>query len=140
MMTAVQRVCFSAGHRLLGHEGKCSSLHGHNYVAYFHATADKLDAMGRVVDFSVLKQRLGVWVNTHWDHGFVCHKEDQEARKALAHVECQKVFWLDGNPTAENMAAYLLHTVSPRELADTGVRVVRVVLWETENCCAEASL
>lgn len=55
-------------------------------------------------------------------------------------VKGQKVFWLDGNPTAENMAFYLLRTVGPQQLAGTGVRLVRVVLWETENCCAEAVL
>lgn len=59
MMTVVRRLSFSAGHRLVGHEGKCAVFHGHNYLVYFHATAEHLDAMGRVVDFGVLKERLG---------------------------------------------------------------------------------
>ena len=96
--------------------------------------------MGRVVDFSVLKDRLGGWIETHWDHAFICCKEDHELRKALSALEGQKLFLLDKNPTAENMASYLLNVVGPEQLAGTGVRLIRVVLWETENCCAEASL
>jgi len=140
MTTIVRRVQFCAGHRLLKHEGECSHLHGHNYVVYFHATAQTLDSVGRVIDFSVLKDRLGGWIETHWDHGFICYKQDHEAREALSAIEAQKVFLLDDNPTAENLARYLLNVVGPRELAGTGTQLIRVVLWETENCCAEASV
>jgi 6-pyruvoyltetrahydropterin/6-carboxytetrahydropterin synthase len=46
----------------------------------------------------------------------------------------------DFNPTAENMAEYLLHTVCPGLLTETGVLVTKVVVWETPNCSAEAIL
>jgi len=140
MITVARRIQFSAGHRLWKHEGKCASIHGHNYVVSFHATAEKLDSVGRVVDFSVLKERLGGWIETHWDHGFICHKNDRLPQEAFSVIEDQKVFLLDDNPTAENLALYLLHVVGPQQLEGTGVKLVRVVLWETENCCAEVSL
>lgn len=140
MITAVRRIQFCAGHRLWQHEGACAHLHGHNYVAYFHVTAEQMDDVGRVVDFSVLKQRLGGWICKHWDHGFICHREDAEALRAMAAIPGQKVHVIDRNPTAENMADYLLRVVGPEQLAGTGVTLVKVVLWETENCCAEASL
>jgi hypothetical protein len=38
------------------------------------------------------------------------------------------------------MAIYLLHEVCPKLLAGTGVRATKVVIWETEESCAEASL
>ncbi len=136
--TAVRRVQFCAGHRVLGHEGRCSNLHGHNYVVFFHAAADSLDEVGRVVDFGVLKQALGGWVDEHWDHGFIFGVDDGEVaavyRERLAG---QKHFALPWNPTAENMARYLLEVVGPQQLQGTGVRLVRVALWETENCLAE---
>ena len=137
MISAVRRVQFSAGHRLYGHEGRCAHLHGHNYVAFFHATADQLDAVGRVVDFRVLEARLGGWIERHWDHGFIYNRNDQQVQQALAAVPGQKAFALEGNPTAENLARYLLNVVGPQELAGTGVRLERVVLWETENCYVE---
>jgi len=140
MTTAVRRITFNAGHRLWKHEGRCEHIHGHNYVVYFHATAEKLDSVGRVIDFNVLKSRLGGWIEKNWDHGFICHKGDTVAQEALSYIPGQKIFLLDNNPTAENLAAHLLHVVGTEQLADSGVRLCRVVLWETENCSAEVSL
>lgn len=133
-----RKIAFCAGHRVWGHESACAHLHGHNYRAFFHATAPRLDAVGRVIDFSLLKKRLGGWIERNWDHGFLLHRDDEEAIAAVRGVAGQKLFLLDANPTAENLAAYLLSEVAPEELSDTGVTVDRVVLWETENCFAEA--
>lgn len=139
MTSVVRRIQFCAAHRLCKHEDKCAHLHGHNYVVCFHAGGEELDDLGRLVDFGVLKDRLGGWIDTHWDHGVICYKEDQELIEAMKALPGQKLFVLDDNPTAENLARYLLNVVGPRELAGLGVKLVRVVLWETENCCAEAS-
>ena len=135
-----RRIQFCAGHRLWRHEGKCAYLHGHNYVAYFHAFADGLDEIGRIIDFSELKSRLGEWIEANWDHGFLLNRADEETRAAVACIPGQKLFMLDGNPTAENLAASLLREVAPVVLAGTGVRIVKVVLWETENCMVEVSV
>ncbi|MHC4444565.1 MAG: 6-pyruvoyl trahydropterin synthase family protein [Planctomycetota bacterium] len=140
MTSAVRRITFNAGHRLWKHEGRCEHVHGHNYVVFFHATADKLDSVGRVIDFNVMKLKLGGWIEEHWDHGFICHQGDRVVQEALSAIPGQKIFLLDSNPTAENLAGYLLQVVGPQQLADTGVRLHKVVLWETENCSAEVSL
>jgi 6-pyruvoyltetrahydropterin/6-carboxytetrahydropterin synthase len=140
MTTAVRRITFCAGHRLMKHEGHCAHLHGHNYVVLFHAQASQLDPVGRVIDFSVLKRCLGGWIETHWDHGFICCKDDRETLDALSAIPGQKLYVLDENPTAENLARHLLEIVAPSELEGTGVRVVRIQLWETENCHVEVSL
>jgi len=138
MITCTRRIQFCAGHRVLNHEGKCRNLHGHNYVVLITAEADGLDFIGRVIDFSVLKQKVGGWIEQKWDHGFIVFSEDNEAKKALSVCNEQKTFEMPANPTAENMAKYLLNTVCPAVLKGTGVRVVKVVCWETENCHAEA--
>lgn len=140
MITCSRRIQFCAGHRVHGHEGKCRHLHGHNYVAWFTAESESLDSIGRVVDFSVLKQSLGGWVDQNWDHGFIVWSEDSEALAAMKTMNTQKVFELPTNPTAENMAEYLLRVVGPEQLSGTGVRLVRVRIDETENCSAEALL
>lgn len=144
-ITCTRRVQFCAGHRLLGHESKCSHLHGHNYVALFHARASELDVVGRVIDFSVLKEKLGGWIDKHWDHGFICNLADKETMALLQSASVwfpngQKKYAMPANPTAENMAEYLLRVVAPEVMAGTGVDVVKVTLWETENCFAEVSL
>lgn len=136
-MIAVRRVQFCAGHRVYRHESKCAHLHGHNYVAFFHAEgiAAPLDQIGRVVDFSVLKEELGGWIDENLDHGFLVWERDAEVRSALDSLG-HKRFVMQENPTAENIAALLLEVGNGR-LARHGVRLVRVVLWETENCYAE---
>ncbi len=140
MTTTVRRIQFTAGHRLWRHEGRCAHIHGHNYVAYFHAVADHLDDVGRVIDFTVLKERIGGWIEKNWDHGFICHQDDHEVIDALSGIEGQKIFLMKTNPTAENLADYLLRVICPEQLAGTGAKIIKVVLWETENCCVEVSL
>lgn len=140
MVTCTRRIQFCAGHRVLGHEGHCQHCHGHNYVALLTAQAPELDEIGRVIDFSVLKERLGAWIDASWDHCFIAYERDIEVIAAIASVHGSPVFLLPMNPTAENMADYLLRTVGPSVLAGTGVTLVKVLLYETENCYAEATL
>jgi 6-pyruvoyltetrahydropterin/6-carboxytetrahydropterin synthase len=67
--------------------------------------------------------------------------EDVATLRALHSCPRRKEPWVAPfNPTAENMADYILRTVCPQVLADTAVAVTKVVVWETPNCCAEASL
>jgi 6-pyruvoyltetrahydropterin/6-carboxytetrahydropterin synthase len=140
MITCTRRLQFCSGHRVHGHEGKCRHLHGHNYVVMLTASADALDDLGRVIDFSVLKARLGGWIDQHWDHGCVIWDGDTEAQAAVLACQPAKLFLLPSNPTAENMADYLLRVVGPEVLADTGIGLTAVRLWETENCYADATL
>jgi 6-pyruvoyltetrahydropterin/6-carboxytetrahydropterin synthase len=107
---------------------------------FFHATAESLDGLGRVIDFSELKSRLGGWIEENWDHGFILNRNDHEAIEAVTAIPGQKLYLLDSNPTAENLAQHLLTVVSRRQMADAGVHVVKVVICETENSYAEAVL
>jgi 6-pyruvoyltetrahydropterin/6-carboxytetrahydropterin synthase len=83
---------------------------------------------------------MGGWIDQHWDHGMVVWEADDLACKAARMIPGQKTYLLPTNPTAENMAAFLLLDIAPGEMANTGVEIHKVVLWETENCFAEASL
>lgn len=145
-VTATRRLQFCAGHRVHQHESKCGHLHGHNYVVFLTAEGieDPLDPIGRVVDFAVLKERIGTWIDQHLDHGFMLARDDEEAVAALAMFKAsngakQKLFLMPYNPTAENIARYLLEVVGPLQLAGTGCRLTAVVVWETENCLAEVA-
>lgn len=139
----IRRIQFCAGHRVYGHESKCKTLHGHNYVALFHARRkkDHLDTLGRVIDFSVLKEKIGGWIDLHWDHAFIAYEKDYSAIHKIKEIDDQlkQVFIMSENPTAENMAAFLLNSICPQVLEGTGVEVVKVELWETENCKAEVT-
>lgn len=132
---------FDAGHRVHNHESKCATAHGHRYKCEVTARADALDQLGRVIDFSVLKEKIGGWLDREWDHNFIVYEQDKLTVAALHQIPRAKEPWVATfNPTAENMAHYLLHDVCPLLLDGTGVVVTRIKLWETPNCCAEAVL
>lgn len=140
---------FSYGHRVVGHENKCKHLHGHNGRVHFECEAEQLDEVGRVIDFSVIKEKLCMWLEDNWDHKFLAWDKDglcnAIAQTEFHHtgVETEKVrsfIFVPFNPTAENMALYLLNVIAPQQLEDTGVRVVSVTIEETAKCSAKVTI
>lgn len=147
---------FSAGHRVVGHEGKCIGIHGHNYRIHFECIAAALDDLGRVIDFSVIKSKLCNWLEDTWDHRTLLWEKDPIARDLLniafnPNIEGwlgneflmainNSVVMVPFNPLAEQMAEYLLTTVGPVQLKDTGVTLIRVQVDETRKCSATAQL
>ncbi len=128
------------GHRVYGHENKCGHLHGHNYVAFFTAEAEELDDKGRVIDFAVLKQQLGKWIDNNWDHGMVLFNEDPVVA-LMKHIPDvpggkQKKYLMPYNPTAENIAKYLGEKICPMLFEKHPIKITRIVIHETENCFA----
>lgn len=143
MNVSVTRILeFDAGHRVHGHESKCATLHGHRYKVEVEAEAPRgFDSLGRIIDFSVLKERLGGWLDKNWDHTCLIWIGDHEVINALIRLPQYKPVWeAPWNPTAENMARHLLWVVCPELFRDTEIRVMRVTVWETPNCRAEARL
>lgn len=143
---------FSCGHRVHGHEGKCALLHGHNYRVTFSIRAAELDAVGRVLDFSVIKERLCIWLEENWDHRFLAWESDPLIVSLTARayatdkhgeldVVCsmlqESLVLVPFNPTAENMALYLMQQVGPKQLEGTGAELIHVIVEETRKCRAE---
>jgi 6-pyruvoyltetrahydropterin/6-carboxytetrahydropterin synthase len=142
-ITVMRRIPFCAGHRLVGHEGKCIHLHGHNYVVEIFVTGNKVDPLGRIVDFAVINRLFKNWIDENWDHGFVLWDQDHAAIKAIESVQPARVYKIPDNPTAENMARYLLHQVGPKllaELRDYDLVLYKVVLCESEKSAAIVEL
>lgn len=161
----------SCGHRVCGHESKCAHLHGHNYrITFTCAPAptrievstledtqpryvegspnlERLDGIGRVVDFSVIKATLCQWLEDNWDHRFLVHVDDPVMRNVIAALDdsCRNdslavvtgsLVWVPFNPTAENMARHLVHVIGPALLEGTGVQVIACRVEETRKCTA----
>lgn len=145
MITATKYHDFSMGHRVVGHEGKCRFLHGHNYRVHFTVGAPALDQVGRVLDFSVIGSRLCSWLEENWDHRFVAWENDPVIRTMFPSCDPNSLpeeveIWNDSivfvpfNPTAENMAQYLVEVIGPEQLVDTGCELVKCVIEETRKC------
>lgn len=128
----------SMGHRVVGHESKCRHLHGHNYRIHFVCTAEELDALGRVIDFSEIKERLCLWLEAEWDHKLMLWSEDPllpELKRLVADDLCVVPF----NPTAEQLARHLVEVVGPAQLAGTGITLSACRVEETRKCSATYS-
>jgi len=141
----------SCGHRVVGHEGKCRHLHGHNYRIHFKCEAEdkSLDNVGRVIDFTAIKEKLCMWVENNWDHKFLAWEQDRLIKGIRdscslvpddAEMLLESIVWVPFNPTAENMAQYLVDVIGPQQLSGTGIALTSVKIEETAKCSATYSL
>ena len=129
MYRVTREILFCYGHRLLDYDGKCRHLHGHNGRAVITVEAERLDALGMVIDFTQIKRVVAGWIDAELDHKMLLHRDDP-ALPALRQMG-EPVFVMDVNPTAENIAKLIFD-----HAAAQGIPVVEVGLWETEHCFA----
>ncbi len=135
-MAIERRFEIDAGHRVLNHESVCAHPHGHRYAIVVRAEAkDGLDELGRVIDFGVIKELLGSWLQEHWDHAFLVAQDDGVI-KDFMELNKFRHYVLPVNPTAENLAEHLLVEVCPKIFANTRVTITEIRIHETPNCTA----
>jgi 6-pyruvoyltetrahydropterin/6-carboxytetrahydropterin synthase len=110
---------FSSAHQLRGYKGKCENLHGHNYKIEIYARGNELDNIGLLVDFGELKEAADEVV------AYLDHRNINELPP----------FDEELNPSAENLARYILERVSSR-VGDERVRIYKVRCFETPTSVA----
>lgn len=131
-MLITKRLEFDAGHRLLKHGGKCKNYHGHRYAAEFTLEGEPA-ADGMVVDFGIVKQKLGEWIDTFLDHGMILQEGDPLIK--ILDGEGLKVYQIEDAPSAENIAKELY-----RQAQLTFPNMVsNVRVYETPTCWADYS-
>jgi 6-pyruvoyltetrahydropterin/6-carboxytetrahydropterin synthase len=125
---------FDAGHRIVGHKGKCARLHGHTYKVHI-MVAGKVIKPGFVVDFGDLKDLVN-----EWDHRLLLW--DQDPLSLVTYLSdgtpvesSEGVVRLPFNPTAELMAANLAYKIHTQF---KNLDRVMVELWETPKSMARA--
>lgn len=107
---------FSSAHNLREYKGACEALHGHNWKVRLAVSGDQLGPSGMLMDFKDLKSAL------------------RQVLKELDHAYLNELeFFVQNNPTSENLARYIFDKVS--ELLKDVV-VEEVAVWETENSMA----
>jgi 6-pyruvoyltetrahydropterin/6-carboxytetrahydropterin synthase len=132
MYRVAREIEFCYGHRLLNYDGKCRHLHGHNGKAVIVLGGESLDHRGMLVDFSDIKRHLQSWIDEHLDHNMLLHRDDPVLPLLIERGE--RVFLMDENPTAENIARLIYE-----HARDAGLPIIEVTLWETPRCHATFS-
>ena len=129
MYRVTREIDFCYGHRLINYDGKCRYLHGHNGRAIIVLEAPGLDDRGMLVDFGEIKRQVQVWIDENLDHNLLLCRADPIL--TVLQERGERVFVMEHNPTAENIARLIFD----RAIA-AGLPVVEVTLWETEHCHA----
>lgn len=146
MITCTRRLSFDAGHRVWGHQGKCRHLHGHRYDVDVVCYATNLNELGMVIDFGVVKEKVGKWIDDNLDHNMLLYADDPllVANNVLGTIDPpfpnlfvgKAPFIMTSNPTAENIAA-LIYTHAVRLLFGSKITIQNVRVYETPNCWAD---
>lgn len=106
---------FDSAHNLRGYQGACESLHGHTYRVQVSYKGSELNELGMLVDFKLLKAKLGDIVD-YMDHKYLNELPEYK----------------EDNPTAENIAKTIFHMM--RERISNGI--CKVTVWETPTSSA----
>lgn len=138
MATCTRRLEFDAAHRVPGHGGKCRTLHGHRYVVDITCTG-VVQEDGMIVDFGVIKDVVGEWVDNSLDHTTILWRGDSLAKGIEESFKGMPgdIYWMTSPPTAENLAELLVGKAGGF-LKDFGIEVQSVRVYETPNCWADA--
>ena len=91
MHTIFKDFSFSAAHAIRGHTRGCQNLHGHNYRVRVHLQAERLDALGMVLDFADLKAMMQEILGP-FDHRVINEIPPFDERNTTAELLCQYVF------------------------------------------------
>ena len=123
MFELVVQARFAAAHFLRNYEGPCARLHGHTWLVEAVFRGQQLDDKGMLIDFKILKNVVREVID-HLDHQNLNELPQFRAGSA-------------GNPTAENLAMFIYHSLQERLTEPAkGVRVAKVRVYESPEAGA----
>ncbi len=129
MFTITKTFTFCYGHRLYKDPGKCGHLHGHTGRAEVTLEGKELNELGMLKNFDELKLSIGGWLDENLDHHTLMNKADPLSKILVDAGE--KIFLMDGNPTAENIAQFIFTAAK-----EQGIPVKSVTFWESPTAFA----
>ena len=109
---------FSAAHKLVGYDGCCANLHGHNWDVEIFVRGSRLNALGMLIDFRDMKVAI------------------REVMKEVDHCDLNQLpAFLRENPTSENRARDL-HRKFGERLNSESYQVYKITVCETPGTTA----
>ncbi len=110
------KTAFEAAHFIRGYAGKCARLHGHNWEVIAIVRGEKLDELGMLIDFKILKAELKK-VLDGFDHRFLNELEP----------------FTTENPTAENLAKKIFKRLATAEIFNGTTKLYGIKVCESPN-------
>lgn len=118
MFTLCVKDSFAAAHRLVGYEGKCEELHGHNFAVETFFSGETLGNDGLLVDFKILKTYLKNVLD------FLDHKYLNEIS-----------FFSEKASSAEYIAVYIYGEIE-KQIEGKQISLKEVRVWESDKAYA----
>ena len=115
------RADFEAAHMIKNYPGKCARLHGHNWIVEAEVVGDKLNELGILIDFKILKSELKK-VLDEFDHQYLNELE----------------IFSDKNPTAENLAKIIFEKFSANKIF-IDAKLSAIKIYESPKSCVRYS-
>jgi 6-pyruvoyltetrahydropterin/6-carboxytetrahydropterin synthase len=118
MFTLCVKDSFAAAHRLIGYEGRCEDLHGHNFVVEAFFSGEKLGDDGLLIDFKILKDLL------------------KDVLDELDHKYLNEIpFFIERASSAEYIALYIFGEVEKQMKGKTAI-LKEIRVWESDKAYA----
>ena len=138
-MEISKTIGIDVGHRVPFHKGKCATPHGHWYEIEVFVDGEVIGTKGTsdegmVIDFSDLKEVMMDVLDKKYDHNGVFYKDDPKRNAIIEFYDGapKQVVFVDFVPTAENLAKHWFNELKS-ELEKRGVKIVRIIVWETRT-------
>lgn len=109
---------FEAAHLIKNYPGKCANLHGHNWIVEVIVQGEKLNELGILVDFKILKEKLNQ-ILAELDHKYLNELE----------------IFAEQNPTAENLAKEIFDEFSMADIFNDDTKLKAVKIQESPKSC-----
>jgi len=109
---------FEAAHRIENYPGKCARLHGHNWTVEAIVRGDRLNELGILIDFKVLKSELNQVLDV-FDHRYLNELSE----------------FAEKNPTAENLAKIIFEELATAEIFNDEIKLAAVKVHESPKSC-----
>jgi 6-pyruvoyltetrahydropterin/6-carboxytetrahydropterin synthase len=138
----------SCGHRVMNERMLCFNLHGHEYITHLTFSFENSEEIGYAIDFKEIKRVFIQFLQDKMDHGMLLNPKDVSVIKTVNEIGSK--LWemsLNGlgeycNPSVENVAKEIF--LSMEIISDvlygkapTGLKVYKVLVYETPNCWTE---
>ena len=142
---------FDSGHRVMNERMKCFNVHGHTYLYELTFSFENMEEIGYAIDFKEIKRVFCQWIDDILDHGMILNPHDTSLIQTTRDLGSK--LWLMSlngsgnycNPSVENIAKEVF--LAMEILADTlykgtptGLKIHKVVIYETPNCWTECTL